>query len=96
MDVETGAYKLLVVAAIGVALVILTGVGYTNYANTKANMVTANVPSAIQANFTTNGGAIANTQGSNSNYVYYILFMALVIAVVIGALIGATRHKGTQ
>ena len=93
MDVETGAYKLLIIVAIGIALVILTGVGYTNYANTKAQMVTANVPAAIQANFTTNGGAITNTAGSNANYVYYILFMALVIAVVIGALVGAAARK---
>ena len=93
MDVETGAFKLLTIVAVGVALVILTGVSYTNYANTKAQLVTANVPAAIQANFTANGGAITNTAGSNANYVYYILFMALVIAVVIGALVSAARKK---
>lgn len=95
MDVETGAYKLLIIVAIGIALVILTGVGYTNYANTKAQMVSANVAAAIQTNFTTNGGAIVNTAGSNANYVYYILFMALVIAVVIGALVAAAAKKSS-
>ena len=94
MSVEKGATALLLIVAIGVALTILTGVNYTNYANTKAQMVTANVPAAIQANFTTNGGAITNTGGSNANYVYYILFMALVIAVVIGALVGSVKSKG--
>ena len=96
MDVEQGAYKLLIIAAVGIALVILTGVGYTNYANTKAQMGTltvSNSNNAIIANFTTNGGAITNTAGSNSNYVYYILFMALVIAVVIGALVSAVKQK---
>ena len=47
----------------------------------------------IVSNFTTNGGAITNTAGSNANYVYYILFMALVIAVVIGALVAAASKK---
>ena len=92
MNVEQGAYTLLIVVAIGIALVILTGVGYTNYINTKGNLVTQYGTSAsnnaIIANFTTNGGNI-----SNANYVYYILFMALVIAVVIGALVGAVRHN---
>jgi hypothetical protein len=97
MNVEQGAYTLLIVVAIGIALVILTGVGYTNYINTKGNLVTQYGTSAsnnaIIANFTTNGGNITNTAGSNANYVYYILFMALVIAVVIGALVGAVRHN---
>ena len=96
MDVETGAYKLLIVTAIGIALVILVGVGYTNYANTKAQLTTANVPAGVSANFTANGGAITNTAGSNANYVYYILFMALVIAVVIGALVAAAANRNKK
>lgn len=110
---------MLIITAIGIALVILTGVGYTNYANTHtqiSNLVTCNgvanyyanvlcstvVGNALYsnaigvgslANFTTNGQAITNTSGSNANYVYYILFMALVIAVVIGALVAAAANK---
>ena len=95
MDVEVGAYKLLVLAVIGVALVIVLGISYTNYGQTKTNMVNANVGAGIQANFTTNAGAVANTAGVNGNYAYYILFMALILGVIIGALIGAAR-KGAR
>ena len=38
MDVEQGAYKLLIIAAVGIALVILTGVGYTNYSTSSTNI----------------------------------------------------------
>ena len=38
MDVEQGAYKLLIIAAVGIALVILTGVGYTNYSSSYTNV----------------------------------------------------------
>ena len=119
MDVEQGAYKLLIIAAVGIALVILAGVGYTNYSTSYTNVQslvtctgvaatngnvlcstnTANgmyanaINVGVVANFSKNGGAITNTAGSNSNYVYYILFMALVIAVVIGALVAAVKTK---
>ena len=87
---------MLTIAAIGIALVILTGVGYTNLLNTKTQMntlATSSANNAVIANFSTYSGAIANTAGSNSNYVYYILFMALVIAVVVGALVTAVKKK---
>jgi len=106
---------LLTIAAVGIALVILTGVGYTNLINTKTQLYSqltctgatgspcsvvvgnANVVNAIgygtYVNASTYGGAITNTTGSNSNYVYYILFMALVIAVVVGALVTAVKRK---
>lgn len=87
MDVETGAYKLLTIIIVGVAIVIALGISYTNLANNKAQMVTANVPTGIQTNYSTNAGNVANTAGVNGNYAYYILFMALILSVVIGALI---------
>ena len=93
MTIETGAYALLTIMAVGVALVILQGVSYQNFANTKAQFVSANVPAGIQANFTTNAGNTANTAGTNSNYVFYILFAALAIGVVIGVLVGVVRKN---
>jgi len=86
MDVETAGYKLLSLIVIGVAIVIVLGVSYTNLAQNKAQLVSANVPLGIQSNYSTNAGNVANTAGTNGNYVYYILFMALVIGVIIGVL----------
>ena len=92
-SIEKGGYLLMFTVVIGVVLVILIGVTYTNYSNNKAQLVTANVAAAIQANYTTNAGNIANTGGSNANYVYYILFAALIIGVVIGVLVGVTKQR---
>lgn len=93
MDVETGAYKLLIIAVIGVALVIVAGINYTNYNNNRVQLVNSNVPNGILSNYTTNAGSISNTSASNSNYAYYILFMALILGVLIGALVSAAKKK---
>lgn len=116
MDVETGAYKLLIIAVIGVALVIVAGISYTNFNNNRLQLnatsytcsgatgspcsivpSNANFANAIHmgyfTNFTQNAGSIANTSASNANYAYYILFMALILGVLIGALVNAARKK---
>lgn len=96
MDVEEGARKLLVLVVIGVALVIAIGVSYTNQINNKTQLnlyATSNSNNAIIANYSTNSANIANTGGTNANYAYYILFAALIIAVVIGALVSAASRK---
>jgi len=96
MDVEEGARKLLVLVVIGVALVIAIGVSYTNQINNKTQLnqyATSASNNAIIANYSTNAANIANTGGTNANYAYYILFAALIIAVVIGALVTAAARK---
>ena len=93
MDVEVGAQKLLALIVIGVAIVIAVGIMYTNYNNSQTQLKNAGVSNGILANYTTNAGNIANTGGSNANYAYYILFAALIIAVVVGALKWASSRQ---
>jgi ABC-type proline/glycine betaine transport system permease subunit len=61
MDVETAGYKLLSLIVIGVAIVIVLGVSYTNLATNKTQ---------IQATVTCTGtaGAVCSTVPSNENY----------------------------
>ena len=97
MDVESGARMLLVLVVIGVALVIAIGVVYSNEITNRnqlySQFATSNSNNAILANYSTNAANISNTAGSNSNYAYYILFAALIIAVVIGALVSAANRQ---
>lgn len=117
--IEKGGYLLMTIVVIGVVLVILVGVTYTNFANNQVNIGTivtcVGVPqvngntvcstnpqnvlfaNAINAgaykNYSSTGSTIANTGGTNANYVYYILFAALIIGVVIGVLVGVAKSK---
>ena len=47
----------------------------------------------VGKNYTTNAGAVANTGGTNVNYVYYILFAALVIGLIIAVLVGVVKTR---
>ena len=96
-SIEKGAQVLMVVAVVGVALVIILGISYINYANNSSQLRTqlgyTTQANAIVANYTTNAGAVANTAGSNVNYVYYILFAALVIGLIIAVLVGVVKTR---
>lgn len=92
-SIEKGGYLLMFIVVIGVVLVILMGVNYTNYNNNKNQLIAANVPTPVLTNYTNSAGAISQTAGTNANYVYYILFAALIIGVVIGVLVGVTKKQ---
>jgi len=67
-------------------------------ASYSVNTITANdafsaVTRGLYLNYTQNAGGVANTSGTNGNYVYYILFMALVLSVIIGVLAKKAMNK---
>lgn len=84
--------------ALGIAVFVLTlivALVYSGYAQTKNQLSTQyGSTSGVVANFTTNGGGIANTFGGNLGLaVFALVFVAIIVAIIL-AIRGAKTGEG--
>ena len=106
MDVEEGGMKLATLIIIGVLISIALGIEYTNQGQsvgslkTTLNCQTSNSLNAsycssnpIYSNYTKSANSVSATAGTNGAYVYYILFMALILVVILSVFTMRRRNK---
>jgi uncharacterized integral membrane protein len=93
MDVEEGGMKLATLIIIGVLISIALGIEYTTQAQNEASMANSGASNAIIANYTKNANSVSSTAGTNGAYVYYILFMALILVVILSVFTMRRRNK---